>query len=364
MNKTILLMCAILALCFCLPVAAQTTLPAPEWTHFPNGAVTRWGCEGHYAIIKTWKAVPGATVYRVASKAVTDSDPYHITSGLSWSWSSEPLEHRWTVNKGELTGVYVQGYSSDHGAGEITSKLLKQNNAEGTCEYGGGNSGYNNAPNWELVKAANAANAAGNFDSGFRAGAGREPKPVINTCLDLGPNYKVTVTAGVVQCQAVSGPGIGSQEVLDQGVQDAVDLWGWMPAPVEVCFQAMGRIVFIDTSTLPRTTMSLAARYEGGFTCATIDRIGIVVLLRMSQAEGDQVAQAPPAARQPMGCAATTTSHLNLRGGRGMDFSIIAQIPRGATVPVLDNSGYWVEVEYAGIAGFVGGAYFTLSGPC
>ena len=97
----------------------------------------------------------------------------------------------------------------------------------------------------------------------------------------------------------MSGAGIGIQSVIDQKPIDAVDIWSPPGVRAEVCFAAMGKILFLDATTSPRRQQSLPATYAGGHTCASISNIGIVILLPGAP---DQVAEEQtetPAAESP-----------------------------------------------------------------
>ena len=73
-----------------------------------------------------------------------------------------------------------------------------------------------------------------------------------------------------VQFQRVDGRGIGIQAVLNRGLRDAVDVWGFVEQGVEVCFppdRGHGGLLFLDASTAPRTVMPLASELRNGYTC-------------------------------------------------------------------------------------------------
>jgi uncharacterized protein YraI len=57
--------------------------------------------------------------------------------------------------------------------------------------------------------------------------------------------------------------------------------------------------------------------------------------------------------------AASATTDLNIRSGPGPEYQVIGVIPSGAPVDVLDCTGSWCQVNYAGRAGFASGSYLS-----
>ena len=53
---------------------------------------------------------------------------------------------------------------------------------------------------------------------------------------------------------------------------------------------------------------------------------------------------------------------LNLRGGPGTDFPVLAKIPAGAELTVLNRTGDWYVASYTGTIGFVSSAYVSILG--
>ena len=104
------------------------------------------------------------------------------------------------------------------------------------------------------------------------------PPPVPRTC-DALADSGVTVAGSLgVQCQQVSGGGIGIPSVIDAGVLDAVDVWGYIGQGVEICFPQAGTITFLDAATSPRSIAPVETYRRGDATCAFLNRPGTVVL--------------------------------------------------------------------------------------
>ena len=110
----------------------------------------------------------------------------------------------------------------------------------------------------------------------------RPPTPA--TCMGLHAATGIVVNAAFglnsgVQCQQLDGGGIGIQALAANYIA-AVDIWGYVDQGVEVCFPGVGRIIYLDASTMPRA-MSLLPTHgaENGITCASIESPGSLVLL-------------------------------------------------------------------------------------
>ena len=75
---------------------------------------------------------------------------------------------------------------------------------------------------------------------------------------------------------------VGIQSVVDRGVLDVVDVWGYANQNFEVCFAQSGTIVFLDAAASPRTEISVSSYLRDGYTCATMNRAGTMVLVQGS----------------------------------------------------------------------------------
>ncbi|MBE6623954.1 MAG: peptidoglycan hydrolase [Ruminococcaceae bacterium] len=61
-----------------------------------------------------------------------------------------------------------------------------------------------------------------------------------------------------------------------------------------------------------------------------------------------------------IGVVSTQGGRLNIRNRPSLSSSVIAQIPNGERVTVIDTVGNWYLIEYNGIIGFVSSDYITL----
>lgn len=103
--------------------------------------------------------------------------------------------------------------------------------------------------------------------------------PPPQTCAMLPASVMVYSDSPGVQCQQVSGGGIGVQSILDMGVVEAVDVWGSMDITAEVCFSGSGSVTFLDATESPRMEMPLDYAMRDGMTCVDIMHPGTVVLM-------------------------------------------------------------------------------------
>ncbi len=181
------------------------------------------------------------------------------------------------------------------------------------------------------------------------------------TCPLLLPAIAVTDLTGATQCQRIDAEGVGIQSVIDRGIVDAVDVWSYVGAGTQVCFQASGSsFSFLDAATAPRTVRSLPLHIIDGKTCTFIDGHGSVVLH-----PGVPIAQPVEAAGSPHSggsCQAVTTDALNLRASANGE--IMTGLAAGITLDVVAHADGWVEVDFYGRSGWVSADYVRLTGEC
>ena len=82
-----------------------------------------------------------------------------------------------------------------------------------------------------------------------------------------------------VHFRQLDGAGIGIQSLIDAGFLEAFDVYGYVEQGVEVCFPQIGRVVFLDARTMPRSIVALASTVVNGQTCVSINSPGSLVLL-------------------------------------------------------------------------------------
>ena len=94
--------------------------------------------------------------------------------------------------------------------------------------------------------------------------------------------YQLWATHGLasgVQFQRVNQTGVGNIAVIDLGVLDAIDVWGYVEPGVQVCFPQEGHIAFLDAAYSPGLVTKLADVFftSEGYTCVNTKRAGTIV---------------------------------------------------------------------------------------
>lgn len=194
-------------------------------------------------------------------------------------------------------------------------------------------------------------------------------RPRAFTCPFMPPEIVVSGYGEYTQCNQVGAAGVAIPELIAQGILDAVDVYGTVDAEMRVCFRQQGRLLFLDSTTMPRAELDLAAEYIDGMTCGRINRIGTVALLQASEAQaGDDADSAPDvAATGPVGldnCQLRTIEYLSLRGGPSVMYARKTIIPRGARLLASARNGDWYLVNYEEQAGWISGEYVEASPGC
>ncbi len=128
---------------------------------------------------------------------------------------------------------------------------------------------------------------------------------------------------------------------------------------VQVCLQGAGTLLYRDASGQPRTTVSLPAFSQGGFTCGLIPHAGTVILV-----PGAAAPTAPPATTALNACRVTVTNMLNLRAEPDVTSAIVDHVPYQTTLNASARSGEWLQVVFGDHQGWLSAAYLTLEGDC
>ena len=189
------------------------------------------------------------------------------------------------------------------------------------------------------------------------------------TCPHLPASIVASGYGQDTQCKQVGEAGVAIPDLMAQGILDAVDVFGVVDAEMRVCFRQQGRLKFLDSTTMPRAELDLAAEYIDGMTCGRIDRIGTVLLLQASEAQaGDDADSAPDgAATGPVeleNCQLRTIEYLSLRGGPSVMYARKTIIPRGTRLLARARNGDWYLVNHEEQAGWISGEYAEASPGC
>jgi len=169
--------------------------------------------------------------------------------------------------------------------------------------------------------------------------------------------------------------GVGNADVIDMGFLGAVDVWGNIGSGYEVCFPKIGRIVFLDAATSPRTVLYPEYRHKDGQTCATMKIAGTVVLV---QTDKEPVQATPTPAPTPTidpatlddiadaieldGCEVTPPVNLNLR--QAPWDTILGVIPANSEVSAIARTDSWFKVTYEETEGWIAAWLVNPEGDC
>ncbi len=181
----------------------------------------------------------------------------------------------------------------------------------------------------------------------------------------LPPGIEVNNWVEGAQGQRVDAQGVGNQAIIDQGLLDAIDMWGYITPGIEVCFAQHGRMMLLDAAYSPRQAIPLAAYQRDGMTCASIDRAGTVVLLQSAAPLPEEPIQMPnhdAAPPQLTNCMVQLLYPLNFRAapaGR-----IMQVLPAQIRLSVLDYRQGWYQVDFYGQEGWVSADYVQAQGDC
>ena len=156
-----------------------------------------------------------------------------------------------------------------------------------------------------------------------------------------------------IQFRRLDHCGVGIESVIDMGFLDAVDIWSDVGSGYDVCFPQIGRIVFLDAATSPRSVVFPEYRFDDGWTCASMGRAGTMVLV---EAPASTVALTSTTTRRPgtndsiddaipLGdCAVTPRVNLRLRVGPWG--TILDVVPRDTEVAAKARTKSWFNVTY------------------
>ena len=157
---------------------------------------------------------------------------------------------------------------------------------------------------------------------------------------------------------------ISDAELIQQGIVDAIDLWGYVTPGVEVCFKRRGdKLVFMDAATAPRTKLPWLGYASNGMTCTVIDRPGTLVLLGDTSSAGAWQPIAPqPGSTSLSDCVVELTEYLNFR--ESPSGAIINILAPGIGLTAVESADGWYKVDFYGRKGWIIGDSVIPIGNC
>ena len=202
--------------------------------------------------------------------------------------------------------------------------------------------------------------------SGSSRGAAPTPTPIrkaYSTCDDFqGPRISVRGHNLGTQCQEVFDDGIGNAQVLAGGYVYALDVWSYLGAGVQVCFDQPGKAILLDAAYSPRRIMPLYAYSQNGSTCVELRRAGTVVLQPGPWQPEGAIQPGGDSGRALSNCMARLEAILKFRESPGGRMKNVLR--SGITLTALRRTANWIYVDHHGDRGWVSAKWVTLLGGC
>lgn len=335
--------CVLLSLCLAAPVIGQKS-------EFVGETVWACGDASGPSAKKKWTKVPGADHYQVK------------TDDGAWV-NVEDDNYTYELEKGKLTNISVRPVINGN-PGDETSVLVRQVGDPGQCPAAG-------PYGWNYTGGG----------SGGRGGRGGIAKGMVMVVVDgervlmpaqscqlLPATISVANYGDGTRCRHLGAGGLPIPSLIEQGIVDAVDIWGNVTTEMEVCFRNQGRLVLLDAATAPRRELPLRAYQRDGMICALVDRAGAVVMLR-GQSQADQQNSAPQSSQALENCKVTTLSNLRLRSAPN-GHTLLVLVP-GNTYPTNELRAGYYRVFHRGeqegaviFEGWISADYVSKSGKC
>jgi predicted outer membrane repeat protein len=195
------------------------------------------------------------------------------------------------------------------------------------------------------------------------------PSPALCSQTGFTPSTQVEVSmpsggGGMNQCYSMlTNP---AQVGITQPFTLAVEVYSFNAsgsvttgAPVQVCLQGTGTLLYRDASGQPRVTVSLPSFTKDGFTCGIIPNAGTVILI-----PGAPAPTATSPATPLSSCRVTTANIVNLRAAPDINSAILTQVPYQTVLNASARSGGWLQVVVGSQQGWVSESYVRLGRTC
>ena len=299
---------------------------------------------------------PGSLNIRDTTFRITDETDNHIAILIDSSSASLARVRfdPWTATNYTL----IAGYGTSKIdvcellSGNTTLRLTGYPDAENPC--------LESSQTTETTTTSTQDRGRSNEAMNYMGEATPPPAARRNTCLDIDNIVVSPLTVGT-QCSRLDVRGVGNQQIIDRGITDAVDIWGWVLPDTQVCFTGdSGAFSFLDAATAPRSVMVLPPYRDAGMICAKIDGAGIVVLHPGPPAPA--ATAVPPLTQSVSDCMVSTLSMLNFRESPGGEVKEV--LPYDVKLTAFESTGDWFLVDYHGAKGWISAAYVHKHGDC
>ena len=191
------------------------------------------------------------------------------------------------------------------------------------------------------------------------------PGPYI--CVIAADTIVVESANGYIQCLEVNTNRLDKHAALAPGMIAAVEIRGFVNPGSRVCFKQAGTVVFLDTITSPPQASTLSSYDDAGWTCAAIDRPGVVVLVAPQTEDAEATAKTSligDDTRQTLtNCLVTTTDAAKMTDSPTSD-NVIGLVPFGVTLSADARSADRYDVAYLGGRGWISADSVQAQGDC
>lgn len=211
-----------------------------------------------------------------------------------------------------------------------------------------------------------------------------------------------TVSSGGIYCRPLVQSGkylvnaaeIGSQEAINLGINQAVDVYAILFSggtvttfnnPAKICLLGGGYVYFLDANQSPRQLQQLTGESDGTYTCASISTAGIVMLTNSGGAA--------PAAQQPVAtgtpgtpvpgatlapgvtptaatigavgnCTLTVNKIVRLRAEANTTSKVLTRLAYNTTWKVTGRVPGWYQIVWTNKQGWVSDQFVRATGQC
>jgi len=209
-----------------------------------------------------------------------------------------------------------------------------------------------------------------------------------------------TVSSGGIYCRPLVQSGkylvnaaeIGSQQAIDLGINQAVDVYAILFSggtvtsfnnPFKICLLGTGYVYFLDANQSPRQLQQLTGDSDGTYTCATLSTAGIVMLTNAGgTAPAAPVVTGTPGTPVPGAtlapgvtptaatigavgnCTLTVNKIVRLRADANTISKVLTRLAYNTTWKVTGRVPGWYQIVWTNTQGWVSDQFVRATGEC